>query len=199
MFFGRPSVIPDRNWFDMESQWHQQFETSDLDDKDRVELGLLLHSMFGFSGGYAKLFLEAQLSPIGSPEQSFYLNSLRTMCVSYFIGTSRRKGDVNIRDILEKHELSHLLEPIDEILETSLGSTSFKDILTKFRNKYLMHELFQLHPLETLYESFDLRDDFNWIVYNSLEDSLFKETEKVFYSLRERYPEAWMFVGYRKP
>ena len=49
--------------------------------------------------------------------------------------------------------------------------------------------LFQLHPLETLYESFS-RNDFNWIVYNRLEDSLFKETERVFYTLRERYPEA---------
>ena len=32
--------------------------------------------------------------------------------VRYFIGTSRRKGDVNIRDILEKHKLPHLLEEI---------------------------------------------------------------------------------------
>ena len=40
----RPSVIPDRNWFDMESQGDQQFETSALDKgQSRARLTASLH------------------------------------------------------------------------------------------------------------------------------------------------------------
>lgn len=191
-----PETIPDRIWFDMESIWHNEFSSSKLTEEDKIELGLLFHSLFGFSCGYARLFLESRLSPIGSPEQSFYLNSLRTMCVSFFIGTSSQEGDVNVRDVVRKHGLSHLLEPIDGILTTRLGSIAFEDILRRFRNKHLMHELFQLRPLENIYDRFDLRDDKNWAEYNQLEGNLFKETVTVFYKLREMYPEAWMNVGY---
>ena len=99
---------------------------------------------------------------------------------------------MNIRKILEKHNLPHLLKPIDGILNTKLESTTFGEILKRFRNKFLTHELFQVSPLDDIYKEFDMRRKDNWIVYHLLEQDLFDETVKLFYDLRERYPEAWL-------
>ncbi|MCY3958489.1 MAG: hypothetical protein OXG65_09360 [Chloroflexi bacterium] len=163
-----------------------------MSDEDIIELGLVLHSMFGFVHGYLRLKAITDPTNDGSPEQSFYLNALRTMCVNYFIGTSPRPSDVNIRNVLEHHSLHHLVHPIDELLGTELGSTTFKSILTKYRNKFLTHELFQVSNLDNIHDQFNLRRHENWLAYHVLEQRLFNETTKLFYDLRERYPGAWL-------
>ena len=195
MTFGQPVAIPDREWFDMEALRGQQFAPSDLQEDERIELGQMLHSMFGFVHGYTRLLVEMESHGNASPEISFHLNALRTMCVNYFIGTSKSPSDVNVRNILAKHSLSDLLDPIDDILRTSLGASDFRSILTRFRNKYLTHELFQLQPLERIYGDFDLRDEKNWIRYIECENHLFDNTVTLFYDLRDRFPTAWMIVG----
>ena len=189
---GQPNRIPERTWFDLEAQWSREFTPLDMPEGDQVELGLMLHSMFGFAHGYRRLLSEVESDVTPSPEQSFYLNALRTICISYFIGTSKSQSDVNVRNVLSKHDLQDLLEPIDEIMNTPLGSTRFERIMTRFRNKYLTHELFQLSPLEKIYSEFDMRDIRKWIFYHALERRLFDETAKLFYRLRARYPAAWI-------
>ena len=192
IFFGNPKVISEQQWFDLDSRWNRHFSPTCLAEEDMVELGLSFHSLFGFAHGYSRLKQVTDPARDGSPEQSFYLNSLRTLCVNYFIGTSKRSSDMNIRKILEKHNLPHLLKPIDGILNTKLESTTFGEILKRFRNKFLTHELFQVSPLDDIYKEFDMRRKDNWIVYHLLEQDLFDETVKLFYDLRERYPEAWL-------
>lgn len=199
MTFGKPEVIPDRKWFDMEALRGQQFDQSDIQEDERLELGQMLHSMFGFVHGYTRLLVEIETYGNSSPEISYHLNALRIMCVNYFIGTSRSPSDVNVRNILAKHGLSDLLDPIDGVLGTALGTTDFRSILTRFRNKYLTHELFQLRPLERIYDDFDLRDEKNWIKYIECENHLFDNTVTLFYDLRDRFPTAWMIVGDANP
>lgn len=193
--FGQPEAIPPRKWFDMEAGRYQQMMPQEMADDDNKELGLMFHSMFGFVYGYHGLLYQSETDGTNSPEQSFFLNALRVMCVSYFKRTGGSTSDVNVRHVLQKHGLLNLMEPIDGILETELGTTNFMAILTWFRNKFLTHELFQLRPLERIYNEFDIRREENWIVYHDLERNLFNETEKLFYELRNRYPSAWIIVG----
>lgn len=68
-------------------------------------------------------------------------------------------------------------------------------MLTTFRNKFLTHELFQISQLNNIYKKFDLRTEENWMTYHLLERGLFDHTTKLFYSLRERYPEAWLSLA----
>ena len=189
---GPPEPIPDHQWFNLDARWSRQFVPSDMSENDRVELGLMLHSMFGFVHGYIGLLTATESNGNASPEQSFYLNALRSICFNYFVASTKYPSDVNVRPILAKHGLSSLVEPIDEILDTSLGVTNFKSIFVTYRNKFLTHELFQLRPLEKIYGEFDLRDENNWLAYHKLEEGLFNETVEMFYELRGRYPGAWI-------
>ena len=188
MFFGRPKIISELKWFDLEALWTRAFRQLNMKDEDIAEVGLMLLSMSGFVHGYRRLDAESNLYGDVSPAQQFYLNSLRALIVNYFIGTSKSPSDVNARDILEKHGLHQLLVPIDRLLDTPLGATTYKGIVTKFRNKYLTHELFQVKPLQKLHDDFDLQKNVNWVTYHG-----------VFYDLRERYPTAWMIVGDANP
>ena len=180
------------NGFDLDARWSRQFIPSDMSENDRVELGLILHSMFGFVHGYSGLWTATESNENASPEQSFYLNALRSICFNYFVASTKYPSDVNVRPILAKHGLSSLVEPIDKILDTPLGVTNFKLIFVTYRNKFLTHELFQLQPLEKIYGEFDLRDENNRLAYQKLEKGLFEETVKMFYELRGRYPGAWI-------
>ena len=192
MIFRRTKYIPERKWFDLEAEWARESLPSYMQESDMAELGLMLHSMFGFVHGYTRLLSEIESDITPSPEQFFYLNALRSMCVNYFVATTNSPPDVSVRNILAKHGLSHLVAPIDRLLETPLGSTEFKSILKRFRNKYLTHELFQLQPLEKIYDAFDMRDFSKWIVYHQLERNIFSEIVRLFYTLRERHPAAWI-------
>lgn len=192
MLFGRPKIIPELNWFDLEAQWSRELKSSKMRDDDMAELGFMLLSMYGFVHGYRRL--NAETNPQGdvTPAQQFYLSALRTMTVNYFIGTSNSSSDVNLRDILQKHGLAHLQDPIDRLLKTPLGPTTYEGILKRIRNKYLTHELFQVEPLRRIHIDFDLRKSENWVIYHSIEQSLFYETVKLFYELRGRFPGAWL-------
>ena len=170
----------------------RNFAPSELSNDKRTELLLAIFQLREFAHGYNAHFLVAGFTHVGVPARMFYVDSLRQYCANFYFMNFSRGDDTNLLKTLDKFELRHLAKPVDELLATNLGSSTFGELLRTYRDVFLVHKLFQIAPLEKrFYPKFDVRDDEKMLRYNKLEDDLFLETERLLYGLRELYPDLW--------
>jgi len=100
----------------------------------------------------------------GSTPARFYLNSIYHYTSSMFlVDTSRPShkhlpmGGTVIR-ALDPLGLSHLLEPLKEVLDEPLGQTTFGDTILNLRHSHLVHGDFSPERLEYLVRQTDARN-----------------------------------------
>ena len=169
----------------MASTWDE------LPESVQQELALAAFQLRQFSYGYERMYeVGGQVGP-SAPSLIFYVDTLRQMLVHFFLLTPR-PGDQDLRQLLVRHGLEELLEPIDAIFQTVLGETTVGEIMRTYRHKSLVHRQFQVAPLEgSVYARYDLRDPAKYEIYNRHEDDLFLETQKIAIGLKQRFPEAF--------
>ena len=81
---------------------------------------------FGFDTG-ERMSTEVEQ---GSAPMRFYLNSLYRSCCNYYLVGGAHK----LLNILKKIGSGDLLEPVETLLATPLGETTFSEILRTYRD-----------------------------------------------------------------
>jgi len=72
----------------------------------------------------------------------FYIESLYTMLANWFSVSSRKRGSQILKGALTTLGLDSELEAIDHHLDSSIGDTTFRDLLREFRNAQTTHDIF---------------------------------------------------------
>lgn len=148
----------------------------------------MLFSLKEFSYGCERGDALSQEVPAGSASLRFYMNALYQYCANYFLVGGSRK----LRDVLKDLGSGDLLAPIDTVLETALGTTTFGDILKAFRDKFLVHQSFTFAPIEeAVHRRFDILAPGNAERFQRLVNDLYARTQELYLQLGLRYPEAF--------
>ena len=117
---------------------------SDLAKGEREQVVLMLLSLKEFSYGFDRATEIGLFADEASAMSRFYTNSLYHYCAAYFtVG-----GALKLRNIVSEIGSSDLLGPVEEILNSRLGDTTFQDILDAYRDKFLVHQSFRMAPLK---------------------------------------------------
>jgi len=158
-----------------------------LTGREKEQVRLILTSMKEFSYGVDRL------DALWSPDQPitaqirFYMTSLHQYCANYFLLTGAHK----LRNVLVRLGSGDLLRPINELLATRLGDTTFGEILKTFRNKFLTHQSFTMDPIDREIQSkFDLDDPSNSARLTDLIERLFRSTQQLYAALGMRFEGA---------
>ncbi len=159
----------------------------DLSDTEKQQIGFMLVSLKEFSYGFDRLMEVAAEVEDGSAIIRFYSNSLYQYVTGYFL----LRGNYKLHNILTNLGSDDLLEPIDKLIQTQLGTTTFGDLIRAFRNKFLTHQSFDLSKVKQhVHMRFDIDNPVNAELLRNMIFKLFSETKTLYINLANRYPEA---------
>jgi hypothetical protein len=158
-----------------------------LSKSDRKRVQLMIVSLKEFSFGFdtgERMSTEVEQ---GSAPMRFYLNSLyQYRCNYYLVG-----GAHKLMNILKKVGSGDLLEPVETLLATPLGETTFGEILRTYRDKFLTHQTFTLAPIQSgVYRKYNMLEPDKAKVFQMMANDLFFLTKQLFLNLNARFPEA---------
>lgn len=203
MLLGKPRLIPNDIWQQMEIAWSRGFgggqmalgtgkPWDELSGTEREQVALMIMSLQEFSYGFERVNAVAESVEEGGATSRFYSNSLYQYCANYFTIA----GAFKLRDVLTALGSADLTGPIRELLDTELGETTFGEIIDVFRDKFLVHQSFRLSVLDKhIYKPFDLSIEENALLFGGLVKTLFRRTQELYVALSMRYPEAHSFKG----
>ena len=160
----------------------------DLDERERELVHLMLFSLKEFSYGIDRMDEIWKPGQEPGAQARFYMTSLHQYCANYFMLTGAHK----LRDVLRALGSGDLLKPIEDLLATPLGESTFGEILKTFRNKFLTHQSFTLDPVNRGIDAkFDLDDPENSALLTDLIEKLFRQTKQLYVALAMRFKEAF--------
>jgi|GEM_PF-1920949 len=158
-----------------------------LSKSDRKRVQLMIVSLMEFSFGFdtgERISTEVEQ---GSAAMRFYLNSLYQYCCNYYLVGGANK----LRNILKEIGSGDLLEPLDTLLATPLGETTFGEILRTYRDKFLTHQTFTLGPIQSgVYRKYNMLEPDKGKLFQMMANDLFFLTKQLFLNLNARFPEA---------
>jgi hypothetical protein len=199
LLFGKPTLIPNDLWQRMEAVWAREFggnkddavtafrTWAQLAKGEREQLQLMIMSLQEFSYAFQRAVQLTGTIDESSATARFYAHSMYQYCANYYTIS----GPLKLRVQLDQLGSADLLEPIVEMLDTTLGSTTFGEIVDVFRDKFLVHQSFRLDVIEKhVYKKFDMSDEGNALYFASLVQKLFKRTQELYVNLTMRFPEA---------
>lgn len=110
-----------------------------MTEKEKTSIELMLLPLIEFSYGFEQL-QAAMLGGAGNASATirFYSNALYMDSANFFTITGNNK----LAGAMKRLGLDYLLEPIDKILLTQMGSTTFGRILDVYRDKVVTHNPF---------------------------------------------------------
>lgn len=159
----------------------------DLTQREHEQISLMLLSLKEFSYGYDRANEVAKHVSPGAAMLRFYMTSLYHYCANYFLVGGANK----LRNVLEQLSSHDLLQPIDSLLSTRLGDTSFGEVIRTWRDKVLTDQSFTFAPLETrIMHKFNYLEPENSKILTAMIQDLFVETKRLYVALALRYPEA---------
>ena len=161
---------------------------SDLSGKQQDRLLGLMMSLKEFAFGLDQSGLAAVSSQEGSAIQRFFSNALYQYCSNFFLVS----GSHRLRDFLDEIDCSDLLGPIDSTLDSTVGKTTLREVLRVFRNKFLVHTIYVIDPVEDeLRGRIDLAEPLLQEQMGILVFDLFARTRDLFENLGSRFPQPW--------
>jgi hypothetical protein len=152
----------------------------------------LVHSIKQFCFGFERLDDVVRSCEPGSPAVAFYMSAIyQHIAVFYLIdkGPQDAMGGTFYK-ALKRIGFEQLLDPIDEVLQTPIGSTSFGEMVRVFRNKTIVHASYQAFDLDRLYKAANMEDP---QIANKFRETLLN----VYYVTRFLAPDLIERAGFR--
>lgn len=108
--------------------------------------------------------------------KAFYLNSIYNYIALFFLlhGEGKPMGGT-VYPALERHSLTHLLEPMKRLLDEPMGSTTFGEVVRLYRNDAFVHPEYRTEDLDRVYASVDMEDRVNRERFQQLLVALYLE------------------------
>lgn len=195
ILLGRPRLIPPDLWDLMQSTWAKQIDRENttgsyppweaLSASQQEQLKLVIQSLREFSYGYQRAMGLSKADP-DSARSRFYSHALYQYCANYFTVTGGNKLRVHLTELGSED----LLNPIEQVLNVELGTTTLGMLLDDYRDKMLVHQGFRMTPIDKIYSEYDLSDEENADKFASLVKMLFQAIQELKIALMNRYPEA---------
>ena len=159
-----------------------------LSEREQEQVRLMLFSLKEFSYGVDHMDEIWRPGQEPGAQARFYMTSLHQYCANYFMLTGAHK----LRDVLRSLGSGDLLEPVEALLATPLGESTFGEILKTFRNKFLTHQSFTLDPVNRgIHAKFDLDSEQNSATLTDMIEQLFRHTQQLYVALAMRFKEAF--------
>lgn len=120
----------------------------------------LIHWIKQFCFGFDKMNEISNEYEDGSPAKAFYLNAIYHYIAIFYLldkGPSDDMGGTFYK-ILKPYGFDDLLKPIQKIIQTSIGKTTFGEIIRVFRNKAIVHSNYRDADLDRIYAQVDMED-----------------------------------------
>ena len=157
-----------------------------LNKTEQTQIGLMLVSLKEFSYAFDTAQQMAKISADGSTVMRFYMNAMYHYVAAYFLVTGGNKLSEKLRALGS----GDLLGPIEETLATELGTTTFRELLSVFRSKFLVHQSFTVGPLEEVTKKkYDLAEPGNGERFMDLVNQLFAQVQELYVNIAVRFPE----------
>jgi len=132
----------------------------------------MVHAIKQFAFGFETMNATADEYEDGSAAQAFFLTALYHYLVAfYLLDKNDRPMGGSFHRALAPHGLTHLLEPVQELMNTPLGGSTFGEVLRVFRNKVIVHSSYRDADLDRLYAKVDMSSP---QVYSVFQDLIFK-------------------------
>jgi len=159
----------------------------ELDQTEKKQIHLMLFSLKEFCHGFDRFMLAVNEFPEGHATIRFYMNSLYQYCFNYFITAGPDKLSIKMKRI----GCGDLLDSIEELLSSPFDTMTFKELLRRFRNKFLTHQSFSLELIEReIFKKVNLRIPANKDLFENLIQDLFRKIKQLFFDLSDRFPQA---------
>lgn len=144
-------------------------------DQQRQTAVFLVHAIKQFTFGFETLNATADDNEDGSAAKAFYMGALYNYISAFFLLDRSPNTELGgaIPKALEGLDCVDLLDPIQRVLETRIGATTFGEIVRVFRNKVIVHTSYSDADLDRLYALVDMHDPANqarfheclWTIY----------------------------------
>jgi hypothetical protein len=151
----------------------------------------LVHSIKQFCFGFERLDEVARSCEPGSPAIAFYMSAIyQHIAVFYLLDKSQQDAmGGTFYKALKQIGHEQLLESIQDVLNSPIGSTTFGEVVRIFRNKGIVHANFWDVDLDCLYKSANMEDP---CVAGKFQDALFD----VYLATRALAPELIKRAGF---
>jgi hypothetical protein len=158
-----------------------------LTNTEKEQVTMMLISLQEFSYGFERADAIADEVAPRSATLRFYMNSLYQYCCNYFLVGGANK----LSNVLQSIGSGDLLEPVREVLDRTMGSSTFGEIIRTYRDKMVTHPNFTTRIVRRdIHSKFDLDDAANTIFLSGSVNDLFARTQELFIALAARFPEA---------
>lgn len=129
------------------------------DDLDETAV-FLVHPLKQFLYGFETL-IELDAAD-GSPAKAFFMNSIYNYIATFFLlDADRKPPGGSIYPALQRHGLTHLIDPVRLVLNQSLGRTTFGEVIRVFRNEAFVHPDYRDSDLNRSYVDVDMLEPAN--------------------------------------
>ncbi len=148
-------------------------------------LTFLIHAIKQFCFGFDKMNETADEYEDGSPARAFYMNAIYQYVAIFYLldkGSTDFMGGAFYK-ALKPHGLEGLLKPIEGILQTPIGSTTFGEIVHVFRNKAIVHSNYGDADLGRIYSQANMEDPNIMKQFHELLWDLYIQTKSLAVSL----------------
>jgi len=144
----------------------------------------LVHTLKQVLYGFDQLDALADEVDPGSPVMAFYLGSIYNYIALLFLLDGRGKPmGGSVRPALERHGLADLVNPIKAVLDESLGSTTFGEVIRVFRNTAIVHSTHGDADLDRIYKAVDMSRPDNQMRWQQLLERLRDEIKSLAISI----------------
>ena len=122
-------------------------------------LVFLVHAVKQFCFGFETLNETADDLEDGSAAKAFYMAAIYNyIAVFYLLDKGGDPIGGTFYKTLKLHGLEDVLDPIQSIVETPMGSTTFGELVRGFRNKIIVHTNYRDSDLDRLYAAVNMKD-----------------------------------------
>jgi hypothetical protein len=155
-------------------------------------LVFLVHSIKQFCSGFERLDEVARSCEAGCAPTAFYMSAIyQHIAVFYLLDKGQQDAmGGTFYKALKTIGQERLLEPIQEVLDTPIGSTTFGELVRAFRNKVIVHTIYRDADLDRLYKHANMEDP---LIATKFQETLLD----VYHVTRLLAPELIERAGYR--
>jgi len=120
----------------------------------------LVHAIKQFCFGFERLDEVARSCEPGSPAIAFYMSAIYQHIAVFYLLDKGKQDAMGGTFYKALKWIGHerLLEPIREVLDTPIGSTTFGELVRVFRNQAITHTSYHDADLDQLYKSANMED-----------------------------------------
>ena len=155
-----------------------------LSPKEQERVGHIYAALKEFSYGCHRMEEVVEEAKQASAMYRFYMNALYSYLAKFFLVSGH-----NLTTALRSLGVGDLAEPVETVLNTPLGSTNLRTVLSVYRNKFLAHPQFSFDPVEkAVYDKFDLNMEENQKLYEAAMNEAMQETIYLYLRFVERFP-----------